>query len=1612
VERRVLPATFVVQSAADDGPGSLRWALAQANADLDAGPSAILFDLPGDGLRTIRLQSPLDPIVRPVLLEGRSQPGYAGTPLIRLDGAASGPDAWNGLIVAGGGSVVAGLAVTGFSGAGIVLAGPGGSYVESNYVGLAPGDAAASPNGVGVLVLGSSSNTIGGPGAQGNVVSGNRGAGIRVQSLALGDASGNLILGNRIGTDALGASAIGNGLDGVTFVGATGGRIVENLISGNLGAGVALTGRSSGNVVLGNVVGLTADGLAVLANAKDGVLVDDSTGDRIGGLTPEEGNLISGNRGNGVRALNDASGLLIQGNRIGTDATGTLALGNQQDGVTLASSGVTVGGPSTEAGNIIAYNGVGTTGAGVQLVGRVRNDTILSNRIFANAGLGINLATGPTPNRTPGESAGPNDWMNYPILTSASADGASVSASGFLIGQASQKYTIQFFWSRAVDRSGFGEGERLLGQVEATADANGRATFNLPIGSSVEGGFLSATATDAAGNTSEFAQTILIRPYTDLSVAMAASPTVAPQGSPITYTVKVTNRGQLIAHNVAMDATLPPSATILSAASSLGTATIGPGSGVRLSVDALAPGASAVVTIVVQPAAGFSGDLRGTATARMDESESRPGDESASASARLSTIADLALAATGGAARARPGDLLSYTFTATNAGPGTVSDAVFTLPIGPGAFYVKAIGSQGAGRLEAGRLIVDLGTLAPGTSATIRVDLRAGAAGVFASTATLTTAAHDPDASNNATALSTVILGDADLRLAMQAPAVVGEGADVTYAIVVSNAGPDPARGVVVRDAIPEGASFVSAAIEGGVATYADGVVTARLDGLASGASVVLRIVVRPTVGAGSTLVNVARVEGESVDGDPTNDVDRRETAVRASSDLAVLVTPHAPSFLQGGPAGFLLRVVNQGPAAEPDAVLTVPLPPGSTFVASSATTGAVPTLADGVLTFRLGALGVGKIVDVSVVLRPDPAFVGTLRLSGTAAGANVDAGPTDDAAAGSATIRAAADLAVYVDPPRQVHERTTFQYTLTAANLAPGAVGGVRLSAPLPAGVEFVSASSSRGDVPRFESGEVFAELGEIAGGATATLTITVRPVAGAGAVFLLSGATTADLPDPAAGNDVGRYAVTVEPAVDLDVQLRPVDSSTELGGLTTWVVNVWNASLTTATGVTLSVPYAPAGDFLGSATTQGTVRVEGGTIVANIGTIAPRGYATIAFVLRPSTIGASVLTASAVADQFDTGPDRAHSSASLQVLEPPGTFRLPTPELRVDETAGVAMIPVERVGGVRGTVTVRYRTTGGDAMPGVDYQPVSGVLTFGPGQTTTSIPVPVLAFAHNRGDRSIGVVIEGPTDGAGLGAETTTRVVVRDVDPDFTPPTVDRVSLLGDPTSIGGLAITFSEPIRPDVATDGGAYALYDLGPAGVFGDGDDAPIAYLPLGYDPASRTAYFTPAVPLPTGRHFAIIVRGAGPAGIADLAGNPLGGGVDYVGLFARGTSLQYTDSNGDAVSLQVQGGGFLDLVRSAAGEARLLTLQAAVPGRTALNGGVTKPRNGGDGVTVIDAIEGLGAFGEVRVGLKSPPFVSRGLPTTLPRGVRPAPIPQARPPRPPAIARRLPLPGR
>jgi CSLREA domain-containing protein len=537
-------ATFTVNTADDAYDGactaghcSLREAIDAANDAADT--DTIRFGIPGDGPHTIHvLSSPAWwRLLFPVIIDGTTQPGYAGTPIIELDGSLSTP-AQQGLAFFGGSSTLRGLVVNRFTGSGIVLQQKGNYVIEDNYIGTdVTGRLVRGNGGSGIHVFlqtmeafDNAGNTI-----AHNVISGNGRHGI-----ALADDR-NVVQGNYIGTDVSGTAALGNADTGIWISNGGSDNLIQgNVISANDRWGI-VNGASCnpcapvfvGNVIQGNYVGTDASGSVALGNGLDGIsTIGNST--TIGGTAPGARNIISGNGWNGIRIGGSSTGSVVQGNLIGTAADGTTALGNGLAGALNLDSGIdviraegtTIGGTASGAANTIAYSHgdgvrVGTGSAFTFCCG----NGILSNSIFANGGLGIDLrppSIGVTPNDPGDADRGGNEGQNFPVLTSASGN----TIVGTLNSTANTSFRLEFFANREPDPSGHGEGERFLGSTQVITDGSGNASFSFVSPTSFSGQYVSATATDPANNTSEFSGVLFVAGQT-LSPTLTLSPRTA-----------------------------------------------------------------------------------------------------------------------------------------------------------------------------------------------------------------------------------------------------------------------------------------------------------------------------------------------------------------------------------------------------------------------------------------------------------------------------------------------------------------------------------------------------------------------------------------------------------------------------------------------------------------------------------------------------------------------------------------------------------------------------------------------------------------------------------------------------------------------------------------------------------------------------------------------------------------------------------------------------------------------------------------------------------------------------------------------------------------------------
>jgi parallel beta-helix repeat protein len=245
-----------------------------------------------------------------------------------------------------------------FDGSGVLLSGTK-SDIAGNYIGTNAAGTAARGNGVGVTVTGDS-NGVGGSFDRRNVISGNETDGILING-----ASSTSVAGNYIGTTKSGTSALGNGGAGVyvlnapyTFIGGSLSENRLNVISANGNAGIRIEDSADDNhgLIAGNRIGTDASGMSDLGNISSGVSVG-ANGVTVGSVNPDFRNVISGNGHGGLVVT--GSDITVQGNFVGTNASGSAAVGNDLHGVFLSNAhGNTIGGSGTGERNVISGNGI------------------------------------------------------------------------------------------------------------------------------------------------------------------------------------------------------------------------------------------------------------------------------------------------------------------------------------------------------------------------------------------------------------------------------------------------------------------------------------------------------------------------------------------------------------------------------------------------------------------------------------------------------------------------------------------------------------------------------------------------------------------------------------------------------------------------------------------------------------------------------------------------------------------------------------------------------------------------------------------------------------------------------------------------------------------------------------------------------------------------------------------------------------------------------------------------------------------------------------------------------------------------------------------------------
>lgn len=693
-------ASFTVNSSDDVNDGtcnathcSLREAVNAANA-VPAGPHTISFAIPGTGVHTIKPSVSGAAYVisaQNVTIDGFSQPGWSsGTPVIEIDGINM---AGRGFYVSGAGTLIRGLIINDFKSADAITL-VASATVQGCWIGLDSTGSVARPNLDGIQISASGTLIGGTTPTQRNVISGaTLGSAPDGYGIQIGSASDVHISGNYIGTDATGGARVGNRTGivindnqpptNVVIGGDTSGE--RNIISGNtFGITTSSIPAYRGITVKNNWIGIDATGSAAIGGQQEGIH------DPNGVITRIESNVISGHNTNSsaygmyLQSNQPNSAVSIVGNLIGTDATGTFAIPNNR-GLSVSTQNFVVGGGTAAARNIIS----GNIQEGINLEALAGSGTSVRGNY-----IGVNINGAPLGNGL-GINAGGSDDTGTIVIGGAAPGLANVIAFNAGAGIAViNKPGVDIQRNIIKNNGGLGIDISANGIVEPNdlgdPDTGPNDKQNFPI----------LTVAPSGASVSGTLNTRAQRPYTiDVYSNTACDPSGNGEGEFFVGTTSVTT-------NAAGDGSF----TIV-----LGTALT----------------AGIFVTAVARDASvGVIG----------------AGNTSEFAQCVRVPSADVSLALADNADPIDVGGTIAWSLIVGNSGPDAATSVVVTHNLPGGVTFGNAVSSQGTCSLAGSTVTCTVGTLGVGAMAMISISGTATVGGILTATASVASDQQDPDA--------------------------------------------------------------------------------------------------------------------------------------------------------------------------------------------------------------------------------------------------------------------------------------------------------------------------------------------------------------------------------------------------------------------------------------------------------------------------------------------------------------------------------------------------------------------------------------------------------------------------------------------------------------------------------------------------------------------------------------------------------------------------------------------------------------------------------------------------------------------------------------------------
>ncbi|MFZ0417401.1 MAG: C25 family cysteine peptidase [Candidatus Sulfotelmatobacter sp.] len=629
---------------------------------------------------------------------------------------------------------------------------------------------------------------------------------------------------------------------------------------------------------------------------------------------------------------------------------------------------------------------------------------------------------------------------------------------------------------------------------------------------------ITATSSVSAANslTSSTTTTTPVATACDLAVTNSGAPSPVAAGANITYTQVVTNSGPSNCSTAAFTESIPANTTFVSLTPVPAGWTCTTTGSISCSNPSVAPGSTSTFPVVVTVTAGTSAGtiITDTDTVTTTTRDTNLNNNSATVSIAVASATQADLSATNSASPnpVIAGSNITYTQTVTNGGPAAATAVSFTETL-PANTTSVSLSGPGTWSCNLGTLTCTIASLAANSTATftlvVKVNTNTASGATITQTDSVSSTTSDPNPGNNNASTSVQVADSADLSVTNTAsPVPVQAGNNITYAQVVTNAGPSTAAVASLTETTPANTTYQSIVIAAGWSCTTPvvggtGTITCTNPSVATG-SASFTVVLKVTAGtpAGTAINNTAIVSSSTSDPNPGNNGATAADIV-ATATLADLITTNiaAPtSVAAGSNVTYTQSVTNNGPAAATSVSFTQTTPPNTNFQSITIPGGWTCTNpavgAAGVITCTIATLAVNATGNFTVVLQVNAGTASGTNIAetATATATNIVPNLTSNTAIATVVVANANSANVTIvktaTPSPNVPSGDTLTYTLAVTNNGPASATNVTVTDPLPADVMYLSVNTTVGTCSEAD-GTVTCLLGTMANASTASIAI-----------------------------------------------------------------------------------------------------------------------------------------------------------------------------------------------------------------------------------------------------------------------------------------------------------------------------------------------------------------------------------------------------------------------------------------------------------------------------------------------------------------------------------------